>query len=356
MLYAPVGKISLDPKVYAKDQYPGVEEWKQLWAFWDLVVGMVPHDMELRKPIDLRNPYVFYFGHIPTFCDVQLSKAAGLPPTEPQNFKDIFQRGIDPDVDDPTKCHNHSEVPDQWPSKESINEYKQRVRARVADILERPATAENTELKRAIFLVFEHEVMHMETLLYMLIQDASLRAPAGVPRPDFGGLAALENTKAEASLDGYIKIPISTVKLGVNDEEENGGPFTWDNEKPARSATVQAFEAFSRPITNEEYIAFLNSGTKPNAILPASWSGVSTGSKFSEENITVKTVFGPIPFKYAAKWAVCASYDELNACAKWMGGRLPTREELQAVYQHIKRVKQDRSAERLAARFAAVNG
>jgi hypothetical protein len=25
--------------------------------------------------------------------------------TEPEKFKDIFERGIDPDVDDPTKIH-----------------------------------------------------------------------------------------------------------------------------------------------------------------------------------------------------------------------------------------------------------
>ena len=39
----------------------------------------------------------------------------GLPSFNAR-FDEIFDRGIDPDVDDPTQCHAHPEVPDAWPS------------------------------------------------------------------------------------------------------------------------------------------------------------------------------------------------------------------------------------------------
>ena len=70
-----------------------------------------------EKPIKLRNACIFYLGHIPTFLDIQLTnKTTGEPATEPAHYWDIFERGIDPDVDNPEMCHDHSEVPDEWPA------------------------------------------------------------------------------------------------------------------------------------------------------------------------------------------------------------------------------------------------
>ena len=46
---------------------PSVEEWKILWATWDLItLQMTPKTMVHDKPIDLRHKCLFYFGHIPT--------------------------------------------------------------------------------------------------------------------------------------------------------------------------------------------------------------------------------------------------------------------------------------------------
>ena len=39
----------------------------------------------------------------------------GRPPFNAA-FDELFSRGIDPDVDDPTHCHDHPEVPDRWPA------------------------------------------------------------------------------------------------------------------------------------------------------------------------------------------------------------------------------------------------
>lgn len=48
---------------------------------------------------------LFYLGHIPCFLDIFLSKFLNEKHTEPEYFKDIFERGIDPNVDDPTQIH-----------------------------------------------------------------------------------------------------------------------------------------------------------------------------------------------------------------------------------------------------------
>src|ERR1700730_2837694 len=100
---------------------PALQDFRELWAAWDFVTGMIPDSMMFEKPIELRHICLFYTGHIPAFLDIHLSNLLGEPNTEPVNFKVrlvltfpvislhamqyIFERGIDPNVDDPTKCH-----------------------------------------------------------------------------------------------------------------------------------------------------------------------------------------------------------------------------------------------------------
>lgn len=42
----------------------------------------------------------------------------------------------------------------------------------------------------------------------------------------------------------------------------------------------------------------------------------------------VRTLYGPVRMDIAGDWPVLASYDELEAYAKWKGGRLATEPEL----------------------------
>ena len=41
----------------------------------------------------------------PTFLDIHLTRLTNGKHSEPEHFKDIFERGIDPHVDDPNQCH-----------------------------------------------------------------------------------------------------------------------------------------------------------------------------------------------------------------------------------------------------------
>lgn len=59
-----------------------------MWALWDFVtLRMVPPSMLHEKPIDLRHICLFYFGHIPTFLDIHLSRLLEEPHTEPEEYK-----------------------------------------------------------------------------------------------------------------------------------------------------------------------------------------------------------------------------------------------------------------------------
>jgi hypothetical protein len=101
----------------APDRFPSVPtlaEWSTLWTLWDnITLSMIPNGMLHTKPIDLRHKCLFYLGHIPAFLDIHLTRLLRKVGkrkeleghTEPVKFKDIFERGIDPHVDDPSVIH-----------------------------------------------------------------------------------------------------------------------------------------------------------------------------------------------------------------------------------------------------------
>ena len=69
----------------------------------------------------------------------------------------------------------------------------------------------------------------------------------------------------------------------------------------------------------------------------------------------MRTVYGNVPLKLALGWPVVASYDELNGCAQWMGGRIPTEEEARSLYSYVDSTKL-KCQQSLGNTIPAVNG
>jgi hypothetical protein len=188
---------------------PTIASWQRLWAFWDLVtLRMIPREMLHHKPIDLRHKCLFYIGHIPTFLDMLVVKEVhgeGLKDRDEDGnvrgytdkwFVSIFERGIDPHVDDPDHCHvglslfflsrrfvadpsrpvvqSHSEVPtkdEDWPSLEAIISYRDRIRARLMRIYEEIESGKKRLTKRLVRVMqmaYEHEGWHIEVGLLFI--------------------------------------------------------------------------------------------------------------------------------------------------------------------------------------------
>jgi hypothetical protein len=89
--------------------------------------------------------------------DVHLSRATKEPPTEPKFYQQIFERGIDPDVEDPTKCHDHSEIPDTWPELQEVLVYRAKVCARIEALYSTQKPWSDRTIGRALWVGFEHE-------------------------------------------------------------------------------------------------------------------------------------------------------------------------------------------------------
>ncbi|KAF4122989.1 L-histidine Nalpha-methyltransferase / hercynylcysteine S-oxide synthase [Geosmithia morbida] len=381
----------LDPGRYAASVVPTPDEWRSLWTAWDTVTRqMLPEQDLAEKPIKLRNACIFYLGHIPAFLDIQLTKTTGQPPTAPgEVYYDMFERGIDPDVDDPERCHDHSELPSEWPPVDAIVAFQDRVRARLLSLYgsgpkSRGSTTAAGDMPRpvarAVWLGFEHEAMHLETLLYMMLQSPRTLPPPHTVRPDFERMA--RNACTAKVPNQWFDVPARTITIGLDDPEDEDDPtrhFGWDNEKPIRKQAVHSFQAKGRPITNQEtnkpqYAQYMYA-TKSDQ-MPASWTWQETASPGSNsaradgtssdsdlptsfvQDKAVRTVYGLVPLSQALDWPVFASYDELSGCAAWMGGRIPTFEEARSIYAHVidSRRKKKIPGQKLAATFPAVNG
>ncbi|KAF2845455.1 hypothetical protein T440DRAFT_511537 [Plenodomus tracheiphilus IPT5] len=374
----PAFSFPIKPEEYAAHPVPSLTEWKELWAAWDAVtLKMIPEEELLTKPIKLRNECIFYLGHIPTFLDIHLARATDGKASEPANFWSIFERGIDPDVDDPTKCHAHSEIPAEWPALDVVLQHQKNVRERATELYRSGEAETNGRVSRAMWLAFEHEAMHLETLLYMLIQSEKVLPPPGTVTPDFLALAKQSETLAVEN--EWFTIPESNVNIGLQDDDKDYKTrryFGWDNEKPHRSAHVKSFRAKARPISNGEYATYLQKTGK--TVIPASWcaesslaedtniskrdsvvNGHSNGINGSTQHITndkyVRTVYGNVPLKFALGWPVVASYDELAGCAQWMGGRIPTMEEARSIFNYVDSMKME-AQQSLGNNIPAVNG
>ncbi|EPQ54993.1 hypothetical protein GLOTRDRAFT_60878 [Gloeophyllum trabeum ATCC 11539] len=298
---------------------------------------MIPPGMLHQKPIDLRHKCLFYIGHIPTFLDMLLSKTTGEDGCEPRWFWNIFERGIDPHIDDPEHCHPHSEVPtrdEDWPALPQILAFRDAVRARLLRVYDelaagtRPLTR---RLARTIVLCLEHEGFHVETLLYMLIQRAGTGTlPPPGPVPPFEALAR-QWAATPPPATRTVTLGPATVVLGHDDQEsedlleENalsveGHAFGWDNESPRRAVAVGRVAFEWRPVSNAEFRAFWEE-RGAEIQMPASWV-------LDAGELKVRTLYGPVAFAVAAHWPVLTSYDNLAAYAARQGGRLPTEPEL----------------------------
>ncbi|KAK4056348.1 hypothetical protein OIO90_002491 [Microbotryomycetes sp. JL221] len=329
---------------------PSIGQWHEMFTAWDMLTGeILKPELHHTKPIPLRHIVLFYFGHIPAFRDIHLSRVLGQALTAPENFADIFERGIDPDCDDPTNvAHWHSQVPTDksaWPSAQEILEYEHRVRERVESVYKQHKHSMTRKLARVLMMVYEHEAMHFETLIYIALQACTaLGRPSGFQAPDFASLSRGWNRRIAfegAARDQVLTFPQRTVELGHDDSEleddntrfDEAHEFGWDIEHPRRTAHVNEFKIEALPVSNKQYLNFLMSA-EPNGddkLIPASWD--VTKQPLASDNIKIKTLYGLVDFEYGSEWPMAGSACQLDAYAKSRGGRLPTREELAVFFE-----------------------
>ena len=218
--------------------------------------------------------------------------------------------------------------------------FRDRVRLRLHGIYDQIASGDMAFTRyvgRVLFMTFEHEAMHAETLLYMLIQSPSTRPPAVVAQPRWDVLA--KRWEEEAVSNKVLSLSGGTIELGHHDVEGEdemfpdqhgwaGHEFGWDNEHPKVAVTVKPFRVDSLPVSNTDYLDYLhsiNANFDDHEAIPASWVKVGTEWK-------IRSLYGPLGFDVAGRWPLMASKNEIDGYAKSKGGRMPTEGELRLLW------------------------
>jgi len=73
------------------------------------------------RPIALRNPIVFYEGHLPAFSVISFLKRGLGQPGVDERLESLFARGIDPDSVDAALPRSGADT--RWPARSEVLEY-----------------------------------------------------------------------------------------------------------------------------------------------------------------------------------------------------------------------------------------
>ena len=294
-------------------------EVEAAWARTDRIFELLLPGALLERPIPLRHPFLFYLGHLPAFAWNQLGRGAlGQRSLRPE-LDDLFARGIDPRD---TGAGGGSAP--RWPDERVVLDYRDRARQAVREALGALPAAES----RRVHLVLEHELMHHETLLYMLqeLDHGWKRAPSRE------GELAPEGAD-DPGPRRPVRIAAGRARLGARRGEL---PFGWDNEFPEVVVDVPDFELDDRPVTNGEFLEFVLAGgydrrelwpEEARAWLSARGQRHPHGWRRAAGSWTVRTVFEDVAFERARHWPASVSWVEASAFARHHGRRLMTEPE-----------------------------
>jgi len=255
------------------------------------------------RPIRLRNPIVFYEGHIPAFAINTLIKLALKRDGIDEGFETLFARGIDPESEDAAKTPT-----DFWPSREDVQAYGSDADDLIVRAMCDGPIDDGLEPQRrnaeAAFTILEHEQMHQETLLYLFHEMPYEKKNSIAPIRGNGALSRGNITK------DMVRIPAGEATLGAS-----GSDFGWDNELPEMRVSVDAFSIDRHNVTNGDYLEFVNA-TKRTP--PHFWIERDGAWQW-------RGMFEAVPLPLDAP--VYATHEEAEAYAAWRGKRLPAESE-----------------------------
>jgi len=201
-----------------------------------------------EKPITLRHPLIFYYGHTATFFINKLLLVGLVTERINPRFESMFAIGVDEMSWDDLNDANYD-----WPTVAEVKAYRDQLRTTVDAVIRNaplslPINWENPWW--AILMGIEHERIHLETSSVLIRQhrlDYVKPHPAWPPCRQSG--AAPANTQ--------VAIPAGDVRLGKDFADPYYG---WDNEYGRHEAAVPAFSASRFLVSNGEFLAFVEAG------------------------------------------------------------------------------------------------
>jgi len=286
-----------------------------------------------RKPISLRHPLIFYYGHTATFFINKLTLAGQVEQRINPKFESMFAIGVDEMSWDDLNAQHYD-----WPSVDEVRIY----RHTMYDLVDRIISETPLNLPIdwqspwwVILMGIEHERIHLETSSVLIRQQALEYVR---PHPDWQSC----RKSGSAPQNHLVDVSAGSISLGKRISDSTYG---WDNEYGHHDADVPAFQTSCYLVSNQEFLGFVKANgyntevyweeegrgwrSHTHAQHPAFWVKNANGWQ-----LRLMTEEVSMPWD----WPVTVNYHEAKAFCNWKAQttgqpyRLPTEDEWYRLY------------------------
>lgn len=289
-----------------------------------------------KKPITLRHPLIFYFGHTATFFINKFLLAGLIDKRIDPRLESVFAIGVDEmswdDLDDARY---------EWPTVAEVRAYRNKAREVIDGVIRYtpfslPIGWDDTFW--VVLMGIEHDRIHLETSS-VLMRQHDLKYVT--PHPDWQPC----RDSGTAPRNTLVNIPSGRVVLG---RALTDPIYGWDNEYGHHQADVPTFQASRYLVSNGEFLEFVTAGGYTDdslwdeeglgwrryarAEFPTFWVPSADGWKL---RLLAEEV--PMPWD----WPVETNCLEARAFCRWKARetgqsvRLPTEDEWHRMYDHV---------------------
>ena len=215
------------------------------------------------------------------------------------------------------------------PTVSEAQRYRESIDSHIDDLLSNADEKLLDEIEPLLVLGVHHEQQHQELLITDIKHVFAQNPLYPVFRADKHGAPRRPNAAGQRPYQ-FIDFEEATVDIG-----HQGTGFAYDNEGPRHRALVPAFAVASRPVTNGEYIAFIedNGYQRPEFWLSLGWMTVNeqrwNAPMYWTKRDGIWWNFTLSGFRRVdeSEPVTHVSYFEADAYANWAGVRLPTEFE-----------------------------
>jgi iron(II)-dependent oxidoreductase len=281
------------------------------------IIAPLDEDALERQHVSIMSPLIWDVGHVGNFEELWLLRILDGRSAHDERLDHAYNP-----FENPRWCRGDLDFLHRGEALEYLSE----VRGDAIDILRRRSFDGEDELVKDGYvfdMVVQHEAQHQETMLQALDLRTDLE-PYPIATTPIAAVPAIDDAER-------IHVPAGSFLMGTNDRLS-----AYDNERPAHTVSLEAFDIDRYPVTVRRFAEFVAAGgyRQPEWWTPEGWAWLQeTGHEVPQGWLPdvsggwlVRRLGHVFPLD-PAEPVEHVSFHEAEAFAGWAGGRLPSEAE-----------------------------